>query len=144
VAVPDLDAIRREQRDQPPTYVPNRNMVLLSLAAAYAETVGAETVFYGAQAQDEIGYWDCTLEFVERLNAVLSLNRGRKITVRAPFADMRKSDVLRLGLELGVDYARTWTCYRGAEKACGTCPSCVERSKAFETVGVPDPLSCET
>jgi 7-cyano-7-deazaguanine synthase len=139
-AVPDLDALRDTDLEQPSTYVPNRNMMLLSQAAAYAEAMGARDVFYGAQAQDEYGYWDCTAEFIERLNAVFALNRREPVRVHAPFVAMRKSESLRIGIALGVDYAHTWTCYRGGDVACGTCPTCVERLNAFKEVGESDPL----
>lgn len=142
--VPDLVRIAESDREQPPTYVPNRNMLLLAMAAAYAEAHGIADVYYGAQAQDEYGYWDCTAEFVERLNQVLALNRRTPVVVHAPFAAMRKAESLRLGLELGVDYAHTWSCYRGGGKACGTCPTCVERLNAFREAGVADPLEYET
>lgn len=141
IQVPDLAAIRGRARRQPPTYVPNRNMMLLSLAAAYAEAHGCRDVFYGAQAQDEYGYWDCTPEFVRRLNRVLALNRGTPVRVHAPFAAKSKAAVVALGLRLGVDYAHTWTCYRGARRPCGACPSCVERARAFQRAGVPDPIT---
>ena len=131
IPVPDLCEIAESALSQPSTYVPNRNMILLSLAAAYAEVQGIPGVFYGAQAQDEYGYWDCTSDFVKRLNGVLKLNRRNAVTVHAPFVGMRKSEVLKIGLELGVDYDHTWTCYRGAGAACGSCPSCVERMNAF-------------
>lgn len=140
VAVPDLAELDQEQRRQPPTYVPNRNMVFLALAAAHAEAIGIHDVFYGAQTHDEYGYWDCTFDFVDRINAVLSLNRRRKVAVHAPFVKMTKAEVLQIGLELGVDYSHTWTCYRGGPAACGTCPSCVEREKAFREAGTEDPL----
>ncbi len=136
IPVPDLKALSAKQRRQPPTYVPNRNMVLLSLAAAYAEAKGAADVFYGAQAQDEYGYWDCTVDFVERINDILRLNYGKAVTVHAPFAGMPKATVLKIGMRLGVDYAHTWTCYRGGRRPCGTCPSCVERARAFRETGV--------
>lgn len=139
--VPDLVDVPEVQRSQPPTYVPNRNMVLLSLGAAYAESVGICDVFYGAQAQDDYGYWDCTATFVARINALLGLNRGDGVTISAPFLNMRKAEVLKIGLALGVDYAHTWTCYRGGEVPCGTCPSCVERRKAFEESGMEDSLN---
>jgi 7-cyano-7-deazaguanine synthase len=131
IEVPDLKDVQPDQRMQPPTYVPNRNMVFLSLAAAFAEAQGITDVFYGAQAQDEYGYWDCSQDFVKRMNDVLSLNRKSRIMVRAPFAAMSKSEVVKIGLELGVDYDHTWTCYRGGSEPCGSCPSCVERNKAF-------------
>ncbi len=140
IAVPDLADIRPEQRRQPPTYVPNRNLILLALAAAWAESAGVARVFYGAQAQDRYGYWDCTVDFVARINDLLGLNRGRAVTVEAPFVAMTKADILRLGLGLGVDYAHTWSCYRGAAHPCGGCPTCVERARAFAAIGKTDPL----
>jgi 7-cyano-7-deazaguanine synthase len=141
--VPDLRDLADTDRDQPPTYVPNRNMILLNLAVAYAEARGVAHVFYGAQAQDEYGYWDCTKEFVTRLNRVLALNRRTPVTVHAPFVAMRKAASLRVGLDLGVDFAHTWSCYRGGERACGVCPTCVERLTAFREAGATDPLPYE-
>jgi len=140
VAVPRLADLGHDVLTQPPTYVPNRNMMLLSVAAAYAESRGVRDVFYGAQTQDRYGYWDCTPEFLERLNSVFALNRKPPITVHAPFVWMRKAEELQLGLELGVDYAHTWTCYCGGEVPCGECPSCVERAAAFREMGIADPL----
>ncbi len=140
IEIPDLAALDQQELDQPPTYVPNRNMVMLSVAAAYAESRGCTEIFYGAQAQDEYGYWDCTAGFVEGINQVLALNRRNAVAVRAPFSGKRKSEELAIGLELGVDFAHTWTCYRGGETACGTCPTCVERRKAFAETGIEDPL----
>ena len=136
--VPDLETLKEEDRDQPPTYVPNRNMIFLALCAAYAEANRIRDIFYGAQAQDRYGYWDCTIDFVDRMNDVLRLNRRSAVVVHAPFAEMRKPEVLRIGRELGVDYTRTWSCYRGAEEPCGTCPACVERSEAFREAGILD------
>ena len=140
IHVPRLADLDASQLTQPPTYVPNRNMMLLSVAAAYAEAHGVSSLFYGAQTQDRYGYWDCTEEFLEKINAVLQLNRRTPVKVVAPFVTMRKADEIRLGLSLGVDYARTWTCYRGGAFPCGDCPSCVERATAFAEVGIPDPL----
>lgn len=140
VQVPDLQDMPESEKDQPSTYVPNRNMILLSLAAAYAEAKNCCRVYYGAQQQDRYGYWDCTAEFVGRINALLALNRRNPVEVRAPFVGLRKSEVLRLGLELGLDPAQTWTCYRGGALPCNTCPSCVERRAAFQEVGRADPL----
>ena len=140
IPVPDMVDLDGSEREQPCTYVPHRNLTLLSAAAAYAEGRGVRDVFYGAQAQDEYAYWDCTGDFVERLNGVLALNRRGAVTVHAPFVGMRKAKVLEIGIELGVDYAASWTCYRGGERPCGKCPSCVERETAFAEVGVDDPL----
>lgn len=132
LAVPDLAAIPESERRQPITYVPNRNMMFLSLAAAYAEAQGMADVFYGAQTQDQYGYWDCTTDFVGKINDALALNRKRPVRVHAPFAAMDKAEIVKLGQTLGVDYGRTWSCYRGGEQPCGTCPSCVERNQAMD------------
>jgi 7-cyano-7-deazaguanine synthase len=139
-AVPDLADIAGSDLDQPPTYVPHRNMVLLSLAAAYAEARGIADVFYAAQAQDRYGYWDCTVAFLDALNAVLGLNRRTAVRVHAPYAGLPKAAVLKIALEIGVDCSHTWTCYRGGAAPCRACPSCVERARAFLAQGVPDPL----
>ncbi|MDO9541888.1 MAG: 7-cyano-7-deazaguanine synthase QueC [Kiritimatiellia bacterium] len=138
--IPDYAAIRPGERDQPPTYVPNRNMILISLASAHAEALGAGSVFYAAQQQDFYGYWDCTDKFVTGMNRVLKLNHRKPVILRAPFTGFKKNKVLKIGLALGVNYAHTWSCYRGHQKACGKCPSCVERLAAFKANKVGDPL----
>ena len=137
--VPDMDSLLASQLAQPPTYVPNRNMMLLSIAAAYAEAQGIVDVYYGAQAHDEYGYWDCTPEFLKCINRVLALNRREPVSIHAPLIGKRKAELVTMGGRLGVDLANTWSCYRGGEMACGTCPTCAERLKAFAEAGVPDP-----
>lgn len=139
--VPDLDTLTAVELTQPPTYVPNRNMMLLSMAAAYAEAHNITQVYYGAQAQDEYGYWDCTPAFLERINHILALNRKSPITVHAPFVAFSKAKTLQRGQQLGVDFMQTWSCYRGGETACGTCPTCVERLNAFAANQLQDPLT---
>lgn len=140
--IPDLQELGPAEREQPPTYVPNRNMIMLSIAAAAAEARQCKPVFYAAQAQDEYGYWDCTEEFVTRLNTLLDLNRRQAAMVYAPFVNRTKADIVRMGQRLKVDFTYTWSCYRGGDTPCGTCPTCVERRKAFEKAGLHDPL-CE-
>lgn len=135
IDIPRLEDVPQDKRMQPPTYVPNRNMVMLSLAASYAESLGVRDVFYGAQAQDFYGYWDCTQDFINRINSVLDLNRNKPIRIHAPFSAFTKADIVRKGKVLGVDYEHTWSCYRGGDEPCGNCPSCVERIKAFEEAG---------
>jgi 7-cyano-7-deazaguanine synthase len=137
--IPDMQAVVGD--NQPATYVPNRNMLFLAYAVAYAESLGVDRVFYGAQAHDLYGYWDTTPEFLERLNEVYALNRKNAIRIEAPFVRYSKADVLRTGLSLGVDYAQTWSCYAGHDKACGKCPTCAERLKAFQEVGLIDPIA---
>lgn len=139
--VPDLKDLAENELEQPPTYVPNRNMMLLSIAAAYAESNGAREVYYGAQAHDEYGYWDCTEDFLCRINSVLTLNRRDSVQIVAPFVSKKKEELVLLGLEFGVDFSHTWSCYRGGQRPCETCPTCIERSKAFKLAGALDPLS---
>jgi 7-cyano-7-deazaguanine synthase len=125
---------------QPASYVPNRNMLFLAIAAAYAESHGITRIFYGAQKADIYGYWDTTPDFLERLNAVYSLNRKNAIQIEAPFVQWTKTDILKMGLELGVDYGKTWSCYQGGDAACGRCPTCGERLAAFAALNISDPL----
>lgn len=125
---------------QPVTYVPNRNMIFLALAAAYAESHGVSDVFYGAQQHDLYGYWDTTPEFLARLNQVYQLNRKTPLRIQAPFVQYSKTDILRTGRDLNTDYAQTWSCYAGQALACGRCPTCAERLAAFANLGLTDPL----
>ena len=138
VEIPDIMDVMGDP--QPLTYVPNRNMIFLALAVAYAESLNVPAVYYGAQRHDVYGYWDTTPDFLARLNQVYALNRKTPVRIEAPFVQYAKADILRIGLELGVDYSQTWSCYAGAQAACGRCPTCAERLKAFEEVGIPDPL----
>ena len=139
VKVPALQDIKKDL-DQPITYVPNRNMMMLSIATSYAESKSCYEVFYAAQSQDSYGYWDCTEQFLERVNKTLALNRRQSVQVKAPFTSWSKSKVVAKGLELGVDYQDTWTCYRGGSSPCRECPSCIERDEAFIKNGCVDPL----
>lgn len=136
--IPSMQAVAGD--DQPSTYVPNRNMIFLSIAVAYAETRSVAEVYYGAQRNDLVSYWDTTLEFVDRMNATLQLNRKNTIQIKTPFVHNSKADILRLGFELGVDYGKTWSCFQGDQVACGVCPACVQRLQAFEELGICDPL----
>jgi 7-cyano-7-deazaguanine synthase len=134
IKVPTLSSIDPSQKNQPATYVPNRNMIFLSMVAAYAESFGIFDVYYGAHAQDIYGYWDCTPGFVKSINKLLGLNRRKPVIVHAPFLEMAKADIVRLGLKLGVDYDMTWSCYKGGKAPCGVCPTCVDRRGAMEAV----------
>jgi 7-cyano-7-deazaguanine synthase len=123
------------------TYVPNRNMTFLSAAAGYAETVGAEKVCTAIVELDNLsGYYDCTQPFIDNMNAVLNLNRMHKIQIECPLVSLSKREIILRGVELGVDFSKTWTCYKGGEKSCGECPSCAGRIKGFIDAGFIDPL----
>jgi len=126
------------------TVVPNRNMILLSLATGYAVTVGAQAVWYGAHGGDHAIYPDCRPEFVEKMDAVCRVANYEPVAIKAPFMAMDKGEILAEGLKLGLDYSHTWTCYNGREQACGRCGSCVERLEAFAAHGLEDPLAYES
>jgi 7-cyano-7-deazaguanine synthase len=132
-----------EEDSMKATVVPNRNMILLSLATGYAVTVGADAVWFGAHGGDHAIYPDCRPEFVEKMDAVCRVANYRSVAVEAPFMGVDKSDILAEGLKLGLNYAQSWTCYNGRERACGRCGSCVERLEAFASNGVSDPLPYE-
>jgi 7-cyano-7-deazaguanine synthase len=122
-------------------YVPNRNMVMLSIAVGYAESVGALEVYYGAAlADDTSGFWDACSSFLKIYNDTLALNRLNTIKVHAPLIEMSKKDIIKYGIELGADLSKTLTCYSGEEKACGQCPSCSARIRGFIDAGIIDPL----
>lgn len=125
------------------TVVPNRNMVLLSMAIAYAVSLEAPEVFYGAHSGDHHIYPDCRPEFVHAMNAVSKIANYDPVEIVTPFLNSSKGEILAAGLAMGLDYADTWTCYNGRDKACGKCGACNERLEAFNEQGVTDPLSYE-
>lgn len=125
------------------TVVPNRNMILLSMAVGYAVSLDANKVYYGAHSGDHDIYPDCRPEFVERMNDVCAIANYEKIEIVSPFLYQSKIDILTAGLNMGLDYGLTWTCYNGREKACGKCGACQERLEAFEKNDCIDPLFYE-
>ena len=126
------------------TMVPNRNMILLSLAIGYAVDIGASKVFYGAHSGDHAIYPDCRPEFVEAMNAVSKIANYEPVEIVTPYLKGDKISILADGLAMGLDYGKSWTCYNGREKACGTCGSCDERLEAFRLNNAKDPLAYET
>ena len=123
------------------TYVPNRNMVMLSIATGYAESVNATSVLTAVVALDNLsGYWDTTPEFVTNYNKVIHLNRMNKITIESPLVNMSKEDIIKEGVRLGADFSKSWTCYEGLEEACGVCPSCSGRLGGFVKAKYKDPI----
>ena len=125
------------------TMVPNRNMILLSLAIGYAVDIGAGKVYYGAYSGDHSIYPDCRPEFVHAMNDVAKIANYEPVEIVTPYLTGDKISILRDGLAMGLDYGKSWTCYNGREKACGKCGSCVERLEAFELNNTRDPLPYE-
>ncbi|MER5356209.1 7-cyano-7-deazaguanine synthase QueC [Kitasatospora sp. NPDC002551] len=125
------------------TVVPNRNMIMLSIAAGVAVSRGADILAFGAHAGDHPIYPDCRPAFFEQLGkAIQAGNEGHLapgFRLEAPFLHLTKADIARRGHELGVPFELTWSCYKGGTAQCGTCGTCVERKEAFALAGVADP-----
>lgn len=134
--------------DIPVTYVPARNIVFLSLAAGLAESMDASAVFIGANAIDYSGYPDCRPEFFQAFEAMLEVGTkrgvmGYPVRIEHPLLKLTKGEIVKLGLRLEAPLHLTWSCYKGGEKACGHCDSCVLRLKGFKEAGAKDPVPYE-
>ncbi|NYT21167.1 MAG: 7-cyano-7-deazaguanine synthase QueC [Methanomicrobiales archaeon] len=140
-----VDRFRDDREGVPNTYVPFRNANLLSIATSCAEARGAGAVFIGVQSQDYSGYPDCRPQFIEAFQRVVDTGTRdeTRITIKAPFLNMTKQDILALGRTLGVPYEHTWSCYQNEERACGVCGACHFRKAAFEALGMKDPIPYE-
>ena len=131
--------------DIPSTYVPARNVIMLSAAAGLCESVDADTIYIGANAVDYSGYPDCRPEFFEAFEKMINIGtkagvEGRILKIATPILRMSKADIVRLGIELGAPLEMTWSCYSGGDLACGRCDSCVLRLNGFKEAGVKDPV----
>jgi 7-cyano-7-deazaguanine synthase len=138
IEVPESHAIGS---DIPVTYVPFRNAHFLSVAVSWAEVLGASMIYIGAVEQDSSGYPDCRPAYYQAFNRVIA--NGTKaggIEIVTPLIAMRKSEIVRLGLQLGAPFELTWSCYSHEERACGVCDSCVLRLRAFRDAGASDPI----
>jgi 7-cyano-7-deazaguanine synthase len=125
----------------PVTYVPFRNAHFLSAAVSWAEVLGARTVFIGAVEQDSSGYPDCRPAYYDAFNKLVKMGtKDGDIRVVTPLIEMRKSEIVRLGVELGAPFHVSWSCYSGESEACGVCESCVLRLRAFREAGAVDPI----
>jgi 7-cyano-7-deazaguanine synthase len=133
------EGIPMPSKFEPTIIVPFRNAIFLSIAVSYAVAVGAEAVFYGAQGSDASFYPDCREAFFKTFERAARLGTETDITIAAPFYNMTKSEVIKIGMKLGVPYELTWSCYLGESKHCGRCESCVNRKNAFTEAGVEDP-----
>jgi len=125
------------------TVVPNRNMIFLSLAGAYAIGNGAEHLYYAAHAGDHAIYPDCRPVFVSAMATALHLCDWNDLELHVPYLQLSKGEIVKKGIDLGVDYADTWSCYKGGRVSCGKCGACTERREAFEFAGAADPLEYE-
>jgi 7-cyano-7-deazaguanine synthase len=148
----DLDVpLDRDESDMaariPITYVPARNTIFLSFALGYAEVVGADTIVIGVNQLDYSGYPDCREEYIQsfermaNLATKASVEDGQRLRIYAPLLHMTKAEIIRRGVELGVEYGLTWSCYQGLASPCGRCDSCILRAEGFRQAGLGDPLT---
>lgn len=141
------NAITQKRNNEiPSTYVPARNIIFLSFALSFAESVGAGAIFIGAHTQDYSGYPDCRPQFYRAFKSVIltgtkSGAEKRGIKIEAPLIYKTKAGIVRMAKELGVPFTLTWSCYRGGKVPCGECDSCHYRAKGFREAGVMDPLA---
>jgi 7-cyano-7-deazaguanine synthase len=148
--VPHSRSLEKMSQEIPITYVPARNTIFLSFALAYAEVTDADDIFLGINAIDYSGYPDCRPEYLEAYERMANLatkattQDGRVFHIHAPLLRMNKAEIIHKGIELGVPYELTWSCYEGGELACGTCDSCLLRLNGFAEVGLQDPIGYQS
>jgi len=128
-----------EAENMKQTVVPFRNGILLSIAAGYAESAGAEGLVIAAHSGDHAIYPDCREDFMRPMAEAIRAGTYAGIEVLRPFIELRKEGIAAIGAGLGIDFAQTWSCYKGGEVHCGKCGTCVERKEAFALAGLPDP-----
>ena len=139
ISVTEADLTSREI---PTSYVPFRNANMLSIAASWAEVIGAQAIYIGAVAEDSSGYPDCRPEFYEAFQKAIDTGTkpDTRIELRTPVIHLSKAEILKMGVELDAPLHLTWSCYRSETLACGTCDSCALRLRGFEQAGVKDPI----
>lgn len=126
------------------TVVPFRNGIMLSIAAGIAESRGLNRVLVANHAGDHVIYPDCRLDFIEAMNETVKAGTDGKVEVFAPYTTIFKGDIAAIGKRIGVDYSLTYSCYKGGEKHCGKCGTCVERKEAMRDAGIEDPTEYES
>lgn len=141
IAVPEN--LPEKQAGIPITYVPFRNAHFLSVAVSWAEVIGAQAIFIGAVSEDSSGYPDCRPEYYRVFSDLIRVGTRpeTRIEIVTPVIHMRKSEIVRQGIELGAPLGQTWSCYQGEEEACGACDSCRLRRRAFAEAGYTDPIA---
>jgi 7-cyano-7-deazaguanine synthase len=128
-----------EEANMKQTVVPFRNGIMLAVAAGYAETIGAEAIVIAAHAGDHAIYPDCREGFMQAMGEAITQGTYAQLILLRPFIAWNKSRIVQRGVELKIDYARTWSCYKGGDRHCGVCGTCVERREAFQLASVKDP-----
>ena len=144
VKLPTKRSLKEINKSIPSTYVPSRNIIFLSIAASFAESINASAIFIGAHTEDYSGYPDCRKSFFDAFKKAIKkgTKAGTKIKLYTPLIDKNKKEIIRLGRTLNVPFRFTWSCYNGLNKPCGVCDSCFFRKKAFKELNIKDPY-CE-
>lgn len=137
----DIPEGHYEESNMKATVVPFRNGIMLSIAAGFAESLEAEGLVIAAHSGDHAIYPDCREDFMKAMGDAIQSGTYLDLELMRPFIDMRKEDIASRGHELGIDFAQTWSCYKGREIHCGKCGTCVERREAFQIAGIPDPTA---
>lgn len=144
IKIPKKRSLERIKKEIPSTYVPSRNIIFLSFASSFAESIGAIAIFIGANAVDYSGYPDCRPEFIVSFQEILDKGTKsgvckKRIKIYAPLISKTKAQIIKIGLKLKVPYRLTWSCYQGGQKPCGVCDSCLLRQKGFDAIKFKDP-----
>lgn len=145
INLPQERSLEEMAQKIPVTYVPGRNTIFLSFALGYGEAIAAQRVYIGVNALDYSGYPDCRPDYIQAMQKVFQLGtkqgrEGKPIEIVAPLIDLKKTEIIQLGNQLGVPWELTWSCYAGSDVACGVCDSCRLRLAAFAELGLKDPL----
>ncbi|AKG24694.1 7-cyano-7-deazaguanine synthase QueC [Calothrix sp. 336/3] len=148
IDLPSERSLAEMSENIPVTYVPARNTIFLSFALAYGEAIAAERVYIGVNALDYSGYPDCRPDYIQGMQEVFRLGtkqgrEGNPISIVTPLINLKKTEIIQLGNQLGVPWELTWSCYAGGESACGVCDSCRLRLAAFAELGLVDPIDYE-
>ncbi|WP_407394075.1 7-cyano-7-deazaguanine synthase QueC [Methanobrevibacter sp.] len=138
VSTDDLNDLEKTKETASSVWVPARNMVFTSIAVSYAESIGAEKIIVGWDAEEAATFPDNSKEFLNAFNELIEVGSPEKIKIEAPAIDLSKEEIVRLGVEVGAPMELSYSCYKGGNKHCGVCESCVRRKRAFDSLNIKD------
>lgn len=134
----DLDDFKKSNETASSVWVPARNMVFTSIAVSYAESIGAEAIIVGWDAEEAATFPDNSKEFLDKFNELIDVGSPKKIKIEAPAIGLTKEEIVKLGVEVGAPMELSYSCYKGGDKHCGVCESCMRRKRAFKQLGIED------
>ncbi len=138
VNIEDLDDFEKSSQTASSVWVPARNMVFTSIAVSYAESIGAEVIIVGWDAEEAATFPDNSKEFLNKFNELIDVGSPDNIKIEAPAIDLTKEEIVKLGVEVGAPMELSYSCYKGGDKHCGVCESCMRRKRAFKQLGIED------